>query len=250
MITVVVVVLVLLLLLGLGAVVADRVCVELAERRASEYLSEPFGRPPTVRVHGRPFLTQALRGRYRDIEVSGDGLRLGELSGATLTAHIYDAHLPPRELLGGRTTSLPCAHVTGQIVLPYSEVARISRIPGLTFSYEKRRLVATAALPVPGVSQLARVSGEARLTVVGGRSGCGCAASRWPASAPPIFVNNFFPVFMCDPALDAAVRPAPRGAETRGVRSPRVRLGRRRRLHRRVLIPDGGTDVSRGGGRE
>jgi LmeA-like phospholipid-binding len=167
-ITVVVVVLVLLLLLGLAAVVADRVCVELAERRASEYLSEPFGRPPTVRVHGRPFLTQALRGRYRDIEVSGDGLRLGELSGATLTAHIYDAHLPPRELLGGRTTSLPCAHVTGQIVLPYSEVARISRIPGLTFSYEKRRLVATAALPVPGVSQLARVSGEARLTVVGG----------------------------------------------------------------------------------
>jgi hypothetical protein len=167
-ITVVVVVLVVLLLLGLAAVVADRACAGLAERRASEYLSEPFGRPPTVRVHGTPFLTQALRGRYGEIEVSGDGLRLGEISGATLTAHLYDAILPPRELLGGRTTSLPCAHVAGQIVLPYSEVARISRIPGLTLSLEKKRLVATAALPVPGVSQLARVSGEARLTVVGG----------------------------------------------------------------------------------
>jgi hypothetical protein len=162
------VVLVLLLLLGLGAGLADRVCVGLAERRASEYLSEPFGRPPTIRVHGTPFLTQALRGRYRDIEVSGDGLRLGEIRDATLTAHLYDVDLPPRELLGGRTTSLPCAHVDGRIVLPYGEVARISRIPGLTLTFEKRRLVATAALPVPGVSQLARVSGEARLTVVGG----------------------------------------------------------------------------------
>jgi hypothetical protein len=167
-VVVVVVVLVVLLLLGVGAVVADRVCVELAERRAAEYLSEPFGRPPTVRVHGRPFLTQALRGRYRDIEVSGDGLRLGELSGATLTAHVYDAHLPLRELLGGRTTALPCAHVTGQILLPYSEVARISRIPGLTLTFEKRRLVATAALPVRGMGQLARVSSQAHLTVVGG----------------------------------------------------------------------------------
>jgi len=168
--TVVVVVLVVLLLLGVGAVVADRVCVELAERRASEYLSEPFGRPPTVRVHGRPFLTQALRGRYRDIEVSGDGLRLGEIRDATLTAHLHDAQLPPRDLLGGRTTSLPCAHLDGRIVLPYPEVARIARIPGLTLSFEKRRLVATAALPVPvpGVSQLARVSGEAHLTVAAG----------------------------------------------------------------------------------
>lgn len=164
----VVVVLVLLLLLCVSAVVADRMCAGLAERRASEYLSEPFGRPPTVRVHGTPFLTQALRGRYRDVEVSGDGLRLGEISDATLTAHLYDVDLPPRALLGGRITSLPCAHVDGRIVLPYGEVARISRIPGLTLSFEKQRLVATAALPVPGVSQLARVSGEARLTVVGG----------------------------------------------------------------------------------
>lgn len=163
-----VVIVAVLLLLGVAAVVADRVCVGLAERRASQYLSAPFGTPPTVRVHGTPFLTQALRGRYRDVEVSGDGLRLGDISGATLNAHLYDAVLPPRELLGGRTTSLPCAHVDGRIVLPYGEVARISRIPGLTLTYEERRLIATAALPVPGVSQLARVSGKARLTVVGG----------------------------------------------------------------------------------
>jgi hypothetical protein len=54
-------------ILVLSAALADRVCATLAERKASEYLTEPFGHPPTVRVHGTPFLTQALRGRYRDI---------------------------------------------------------------------------------------------------------------------------------------------------------------------------------------
>ncbi|PZS17688.1 MAG: hypothetical protein DLM57_07730 [Pseudonocardiales bacterium] len=157
-----------LVVLGLAAAVADRVCVGLAERRASEYLSQPFGRPPTVRVHGTPFLTQALRGCYTEIEVSGAGLQLGEIRGATLNAHLFDVVLPALDLLGGRTNSLPCAHVDGRIVLPYTEVARISPIPGLTLSFEKQRLVATAALPVPGVSQLARVSGEARLTVTAG----------------------------------------------------------------------------------
>jgi len=168
MIVEVVVVLVLLLLLGLAAALADRVCAGLAERKASEYLSAPFGHPPTVRVHGTPFLTQVLRGRYGEIEVSGGGLRIGEMTGATLHAHLFNVVLSPRELLGGRTTSLSCERVDGRIVLPYRELARISRIPGLTLNYENERLVASAAVPVPGVSQLARVSGQARLTVVGG----------------------------------------------------------------------------------
>jgi len=161
-------VLVVLLVLALAGALADRVCAELAERKAAEYLAGPLGQVPTVRVHGRPFLTQALRGRYRDIEVSGGGLRIGEMAGATLNAHVYNAVLPPRAMLGARATSLPCERVDGRIVLPYGEVARISRIPGLTLDYEDQRLVASAALPVPGVNQLARVSGEARLSVVGG----------------------------------------------------------------------------------
>src|SRR5664280_707286 len=106
MITAVVVVLVVLLVLGLAVALADQVCVGLAERKASEYLSEPFGHPPKVRVHGTPFLTQALRGRYGEIEVVGSVLQIGELGMTTLTAHLYNAVLPLRELLGGRTTSL------------------------------------------------------------------------------------------------------------------------------------------------
>jgi hypothetical protein len=153
-----------LLLLAAGLPALDRLLAALAERKASEYLSAPFGHPASVRVHGRPFLTQALRGCYRDVEVVG-GLRIGEISGAALVAHLTNARLPPRELLGGRATELPCERVTGRLLLPYSELARLARIPGLSLGFEGERLMATAALPVPGISQLARITGEALLTL-------------------------------------------------------------------------------------
>lgn len=165
---IVIVVLAVLILLALGLALADRILAALAEHKASEYLAEPFGHSPTVRVHGAPFLTQAIRGRYRDVEVSGGGLQIGDISGATLNARLSNIYLPARELLSGRATELPCERVEGRLVLPYGELARVSRVPGLALTYEHERLVASASLPVPGISQLARVSGTAKLAVVDG----------------------------------------------------------------------------------
>ncbi|MEO9133511.1 MAG: DUF2993 domain-containing protein [Jatrophihabitantaceae bacterium] len=165
---IVVVVLAVLVLLALGLALADRILVALAERKASAFLAEPFGHPPTVRVHGAPFLTQAVRGRYREVEVSGGGLRIGELAGATLNARLFNIYLPARELLGGRTSELPCEHVEGRVVVPYAELARVSRVPGLVLTFERSRLIASASLPVLGFGQLTRVSGTAKLTVVEG----------------------------------------------------------------------------------
>jgi hypothetical protein len=159
-----VVVAVLLAVLAIVLPLVDRVVAAAAERKASEYLSEPFGHPATVRVHAKPFLTQALRGCYSDVEVLG-GLRIGDINGATLVAHLTNAYLPPRELLGRRATELPCERVQGRLVLPYSELARLSRIPGLSLAFDGERLLATAAVPVPGISQLARVTGEAILSL-------------------------------------------------------------------------------------
>jgi hypothetical protein len=167
-VTIAVIVVAVLVILALLIALADRICAGLAEHKAADYLSEPFGHRPTVRVHGTPFLTQALRGRYGDIEVSGGGLQIGEISGATLDAHLFNALLPLRELLGGRTTELPVEQVEGRIVLPYGEIARASHIPGLTLTFDKAQLIASASLPVPGINQLARVSGQARLTVIEG----------------------------------------------------------------------------------
>ena len=162
------VVLFILIALALAVALADRVLMTLAERKASDFVSEPFGHAPLVRVHGTPFLTQVLKGRYRQIEVSGGGLQVGDISGATLDARLYNALLPPLDLLTGRTRQLPCERVEGRILLPYGEVARVSRIPALSLSYRKSKLIASASLPVPGLDQIVRVSGAAEVSVVDG----------------------------------------------------------------------------------
>jgi hypothetical protein len=152
-------------LVAIGLPIVDRKLAALAERKASEYLSEPFGHPSTVRLHATPFLTQALRGCYRHVEVVG-GLRIGDIGGATLVAHLTNAYLPIRALLGRRATE----RVTGRLVLPYDGLARLARIPGLSLAFEGERLLASASLPIPGISELARVLGEAVLSLHGGGS--------------------------------------------------------------------------------
>ncbi|HZC70229.1 MAG TPA: DUF2993 domain-containing protein [Jatrophihabitans sp.] len=155
-----------LVVLAIVAPLVDRVVAVQAERKASEYLSAPFGHPATVRVHTRPFLTQALRGRYSDVEVRG-GLRIGDISGAILIARLTNAYLPLRELLGRRATELPCERVQGRLLVPYPELSRVARIPGLSLAFDGDRLLATAALPVPALSQVARVTGEAVISLTG-----------------------------------------------------------------------------------
>jgi hypothetical protein len=171
-------VLVLVLVPGLALIVVaaallDRVIAAAAERRASQSLARPFGSPPVVRIVETPFLPQALRGRYTRVTVTGGGLRVGGMLGATLTARVTNAHLPLRALFGRGARELPCERLEGELVLPYGELARVSRIPYLTLQYEPvsgGRLVATAALPIPGISALARISGEAILSIVDGHS--------------------------------------------------------------------------------
>jgi hypothetical protein len=163
--TVLVIVVVIVGGLLLWLVLSDKVIASLAERKASEYIEAPLGVPATVRLHGTPFLTQALRGRYTEIEVTADGLQLGEIAGASLVANLHNAYLPLGDLIGRRARELPCEEVVGHVVLPYAELARLAKVPGLGFSFDDGHLIATASLPVPGISQLARVSGRAELTV-------------------------------------------------------------------------------------
>ena len=162
-----VIVLLVVLLLFVAVVLIDRVVVGVAEQRASDYLATPLGGPTSVRIRGTPFLSQAVRGRYRRIEITSGGLRMGDISGIEFVARLHNAYLPLRVLVSGGESELACEYVESELVIPYPELARLARVPGLAFSYQRERLMASAALPVPGISQLARVSGEAVLTVAG-----------------------------------------------------------------------------------
>jgi hypothetical protein len=164
---------VIVLLVVLAVVVVAAVCVAAsdqalarqAERRASVYLAVPLGGPATVRVHGEPFLTQAIRGRYTDVEVTGTELTIGQVAGASLNARLRNVYLPLRALLGRQVFELPCERVSGNVVIPWPELARLATIPTLLLDHDGTRLVASLSLPIPGISSLARVGGEALLSV-------------------------------------------------------------------------------------
>lgn len=144
----------------------DRTVHGIAERRASEFLTQPFGGPAIVHVRDRPFLSQAWRGVYRNIEVVGD-LALGEIGSAPLVAHLSNVHLPTRDLLARRITEVACERVQGRLLLPYDGLARAANIPDLQLHFTGEKLHASAAIPIPGLNQLARVTGEAVLSHAG-----------------------------------------------------------------------------------
>jgi hypothetical protein len=154
-----------LIVLGVLIVVCDRYLAAEAERRASAYLATPLGQAARVQVHARPFLTQAIRGRYHRVEVTATDLQFGSLQGTTLHAHLTNAYLSLRALLGRRATELPVEQVHGDLLIPYRELARVSRVPGVRFVYRDERLIVTARLPVPGIGEVAGVSGEAVPTI-------------------------------------------------------------------------------------
>jgi len=150
-------------LLVVAVPVLDRVVAARAEAAAARHLTEPFGGPATVQVADRPFLTQALRGVYRNIEVAGE-LQLEQIGPATLAAHLTNVHLPLRDLRRDGAREVVCERVSGRLLVPYAGLAAASSIPGLALRFDGETLRASAAVPAPGLNQLVRVRGEAELS--------------------------------------------------------------------------------------
>ena len=203
-------------LVAVGFRLADRVALQRAEQHAAQFLSAPLGTAARVQVHGSPFLTQAVRGRYGDVEVTASGLQIGVLGGTTLHAHLVDARLPLRDLLGRRANELPVDHVHGDLVVPYAELARVSPVPGLRFRYDGRPAAwRSPPCPCPG-SARSRGSAVTRSPAWTRPAGCGCASAtcRSPGSVVPALVlNQLLPdPGVPDPAAAAALRVAPRNS--------------------------------------
>ncbi len=158
------------MVLAILLVVADRVGVLVAQSAAESRLAQDaqFEGKPSVTVHGVPFLTQALRGTYRDIAVTGRLRQLGDIGGAGLDAHLHGAQLPLGEVLRRDVQEIPVDRVQGFVTVPYSELARLSGIPGLTITPNGGKLDGSATVTLPALGNDVRVTGEGVLTLVGG----------------------------------------------------------------------------------
>jgi hypothetical protein len=144
---------------------ADDALAAFAQRRAARTLQGALAAVAEVRVGERPFLPQALRGRFPLVELRIDGVGIGALGAAAVTATLRNVRVPPTELFTGRVRVLAAEWLAVRIVLPYEQLARASRVPGLTLRFERDALAAGVSLSVPGFGSVVEVRGRADLTV-------------------------------------------------------------------------------------
>lgn len=154
-----------LALLGAVLVAVDRVAASFAAGQVAAAIqrSERLAQEPEVHVEGFPFLTQALRGSYRQVDVTVLGLSRGDLRVSRLDAQVTGVDLPLSEVLDGRVGAVPARMVTATALLAYADLDRVAR--GLRLGPAQGGLVrVTGSLTVLGVRLSASADSEVRLT--------------------------------------------------------------------------------------
>jgi hypothetical protein len=162
-----------LIVLGILVVIlvaADRITSVFAGKQAANYLDKraDFTSKPTVDIHGFPFITQAIEGRYSDVEVRSGGVKVGKVQASSLDVHLRGAHLPLSAVFGASISQLPVDNLTGTVTFSYAELVKLSDIAGLSLSEQGDALAVSARLAVPDTNTTAQVSGTAKISVVGG----------------------------------------------------------------------------------
>jgi DUF2993 family protein len=124
---------VLIVLVGL-AVGADYAAAALTESAVSREMRTQLNLTddPSVRINNFPFLTQAIAGRYRSVDVTADHLQVGPLRDVQVRTQLRDVTAPLSQLLGGaRTVAVREAEGTVRIGAP--DIERL--LPGVDKLY-------------------------------------------------------------------------------------------------------------------
>lgn len=122
-----------LVVLVVLAVAADRVGAVIAQHELAGQLKDRMRlrHEPSVKIHGIPFLTQVIDGKYTDIEITADGLDADKVSGLSADVDLHGAQAAVGDLLSGKIDSLPVDRIDGTVTVPYGELARASGVAGL-----------------------------------------------------------------------------------------------------------------------
>jgi hypothetical protein len=153
-----------------AVLVADRVAALIAEHAAQARIASrlPGMQQVRVRAQGGLFTPQAARGHYRVVRVRGR-IELGVLSDVPIEVHLRGVHLRAGDLRAGDLPSsgVPVERVDAEVLLPYAELPRLTRVAGLTITPRGGTLVVSAPLQVPGAGAV-RVNGHGTVHVVDG----------------------------------------------------------------------------------
>jgi hypothetical protein len=118
------VLLVFLLVVIIVVIAADRIGVAVAQDQIAKQVAaqNDLPRKPDVKIHGIPFLTQAIGGNYEKIDVdvgqlSQQGVTLGDVR-----IELTDVQAPLSDVINGDSSNVVAGTATASAVVPYGEV--------------------------------------------------------------------------------------------------------------------------------
>jgi hypothetical protein len=167
----------LIVVVALLLVAADRVAWYVAERGVATTIqqSEDLPQRPDVSIRGFPFLTQAWRGVYRDVEVKFRDVPAAQgVTVDSLDAHLRGVHVPLKDIVNGSVERTPVdrAGATGRVGFAAMDAATARQIPSnqLTVTYGPGTAPDRLAVAGTYTSRVGpvRLKGEARLVVQDG----------------------------------------------------------------------------------
>lgn len=124
--------LIVVLLVLVGVLVAvDYGAAAVAESAVSRQMRERLGLAddPSVRINGFPFLTQALSGDYRSVQVEAQRVPVGQLRQVDVRAQLDDVTAPLSELLDPGPKTLRVANADGSVRVGTTDLEAL--LPGV-----------------------------------------------------------------------------------------------------------------------
>ena len=154
--------LIVLVVLAALLVAADRVGVVVAQNRLASEIQQQLDldAKPDVSIRGIPFLTQAIRGTYKDIRMQLPDVDAGDVQDLSVNARLQGAHVSLSDALGGNVDRIPVDQISGTLLIPYDQLARASGISALTITREGDSLRLTGSVQVLGRSIKAEAVGR------------------------------------------------------------------------------------------
>lgn len=176
------VLIVLAVLLVVGIVAADRIGVMVAQNEIASRVATQYSLPkqPDVSIDGFPFLTQAVGGRYDEIDVN-----IGDWTQQNITVHDLQVKLsglsaPLGDVINNNTSNVVADSATASAIVPYSAIKAMAPkgVDSMSATPDGLQLTGTfqvAGFNVPAtiVVKVGAASGGIAVTPLSVKSGLG-----------------------------------------------------------------------------
>lgn len=155
-----------LALLLVVLLVADRVAASIAAGAVAARLQQSgaLRSEPSVSIRGFPFLTQALAGRYAEIDVTARSVSRGGVRVSRLDATIVGARIGVSAALKGSVSAVPVERLHATALVSYADLATASDLPGAVVASVKGGVRVSGRVTVLGKSVRASTVSTVRLS--------------------------------------------------------------------------------------